>query len=823
MTNTMIRTLSLRTTVSLLALSAAAFATSAIAQEGATGLDEVIVTAQKREQNLQTVPIVVTAVGRQQLQDAGVRDIKDLQVLAPGLTVTSTTSESSTTARIRGVGTVGDNPGLESSVGVVVDGVYRPRNGVGFGDLGELERIEVLKGPQGTLFGKSTSAGVINILTAAPAFDYGFDAEATIGNYNAYGLAGSVTGPIVQDKIAGRLYAARRKRDGFLDVVTGAGPRSETEDTNQDYWTVRGQMLFTPSDQVRIRLIADYARREEDCCAAVQIAVGSSPVSRAVLVNSVRPNSVDATPDPFARVAYSNRSTANEVTDKGVSAQIDVDLGFADMTSITAYRTWETLRGQDADFSAVDILYRPVGQYTDEFNTFSQELRFSGERDRLNWLVGGFYAREEYHGFNPLLFGQDYYAYFAGRVLGNAPGLIGILPTNSLQPGAGQRDTFDQENTTYALFTNDTFNITDQWDVTVGLRYTVDEKTLTSQFTTTGDTCTRARAAFLPLAGAAGAATATAVVGGLCLPWENAAFDAFSGDQSNTEREWSGTLKTSYRVTPDVLTYVSYARGYKAGGFNFDRPNASLFPTATGLGLSVTRSTLFRPETVDAYEVGLKTQFFDRSVTLNAAYFYQDYEDFQLNTFLGTNFIVESIPEVKSKGVDVDFAWRPPVDGLRIVGGVTYAQTEYGNFTAAQLTDPSRFGGLFRLPGQRLSFAPEWSATTAVTYERPIGAGLIGRGNIAAKYSSSYNTGSDLAPQKAQDAFTLVNARVGVGSQNGRWMLEAWAQNITDEEYLQVAFNATLQGTEQDPANISTYDAFLGAPRTYGLTLRVSY
>src|SRR6187551_1702476 len=159
-------------------------------------VDSIIVTAQKREQNLQDVPVVVTAVGAKLLQDTGVKDIKDLTILTPGLTVTSTSSEASTTARIRGVGTVGDNPGLESSVGVVIDGVYRPRNGVGFGDLGEMERIEVLKGPQGTLFGKNTSAGVINIITKEPEFGFGANAEATIGNFNAHGLAASVTGPL---------------------------------------------------------------------------------------------------------------------------------------------------------------------------------------------------------------------------------------------------------------------------------------------------------------------------------------------------------------------------------------------------------------------------------------------------------------------------------------------------------------------------------------------------------------------------------------------------------------------------------------------------
>lgn len=823
----MLRSSLLYSTASLVALAGASFATGAMAQTPApaadTRVDEVIVTAQKREQNLQDVPIVVTVVGAQQLRDAGVRDIKDLQVLAPGLTVTSTSSEASTTARIRGVGTVGDNPGLESSVGIVIDGVFRARNGVGFGDLGEVERIEVLKGPQGTLFGKSTSAGVINVLTAPPSFDFGADLELNAGNYNAYGVAASVTGPLSGDQAAGRLYVARRKRDGFLDVVTGPGPRSEKEDNDQDYYTVRGQFLFLPNDKTRIRIIGDYAKREEHCCSAVQLSVGSSPVSRAVLLNATRPGSLDLTPDPYARVAYANRSTSQDVTDFGVSMQLDADMGFGDLTSITSYRDWKVERGQDSEFTAADVYYRPSGEYNDQFRTFSQELRLSGEADRFTWLVGGYLSVEKYHGQAPLIYGADYYNYFAGRVLGGAPALIGALPSNTYVPGTGQRDTFDQKDTTFALFTNNTFDLTENWDVTVGLRYTVDQKDLTSVFTTSGGSCARGRAGFPALAGAVGAAQAATIVGGMCLPWENEGFDALSGKQSNTEREWSGTAKTSYRWTPDVMTYLSYARGYKAGGFNFDRPNTGFAVGATGFTVSYRNTTAFLPETVDAFELGLKTQFFDRAVTLNVAAFHQRYENFQLNTFLGTRFIVESIPEVTSTGVDIDFVWRPPVTGLVFQGGIAYADTRYENFVAADLVDPTAFAGLFRLPGSQLSFAPEWSGTVAATYETPIGGGLIARGNVSAKYMGDYNTGSDLAPQKAQDSYTLVNARVGIGAEGGRWMLEAWAQNLTDEEYLQVAFNSPLQGLETDPAAIRTYSGFLAPPRTYGLTLRLSY
>src|SRR3989338_6464694 len=215
------------------------FVGAAYAQDAAeqNSVDAIIITATKREQSLQDVPVVVTAVSGQLMQDAGVKDIKDLTILTPGLTVTSTSNETVTTARIRGVGTVGDNPGLESSVGVVIDGVYRPRNGVSFGDLGELQRVEVLKGPQGTLFGKNTSAGVINILSVAPSFNFGAQGEITVGDYGARGASGSVTGPLTSDDIlAGRLFFATRQRDGYLDVVTGtAGPRTQYADATQDF------------------------------------------------------------------------------------------------------------------------------------------------------------------------------------------------------------------------------------------------------------------------------------------------------------------------------------------------------------------------------------------------------------------------------------------------------------------------------------------------------------------------------------------------------------------------------------------------------------
>jgi outer membrane receptor protein involved in Fe transport len=257
------------------------------------------------------------------------------------------------------------------------------------------------------------------------------------------------------------------------------------------------------------------------------------------------------------------------------------------------------------------------------------------------------------------------------------------------------------------------------------------------------------------------------------------------------------------------MSYVSYARGYKAGGFNLDREtivNAAL--GAADPGSLARADTHFVPETVDSYELGAKTNWLDRSILVNATAFYEKFENFQLNTFTGLNFIVASIPQLTSKGVDVDLVWSIPSRKLSFQGGVTYAETTYGDF----LPGP---GVSSRLPNSTASFAPRWSGTLAATYAQALGPTLMWRANLGAKTSSSYNTGSDLNPAKRQGAFTLVNARLGLGNENERWMLEAWAQNLLDRNYYQLIYDAPLQP--------GTLDAYLGAPRTYGLTLRVNF
>jgi len=813
-------------TSALAVVLAGAFASSVQAQEaGDREIEEIVVTAQKREQSLQDVPIVVTTVSGQLLKDAGVKDIRDLTVLTPGLTVTSTSNEAIVTARVRGVGTVGDNPGLESSVGVVIDGVYRPRNGVSFGDLGQVSRIEVLKGPQGTLFGKNTSAGVLNIITAGPTKDFQAEGEATYGNYDQWGLTGSVSGPL-SDTFSARLFAGTRQRDGYQNIVTGAGPRTATRDNDQDFYTVRGQVAFEPNDVADFRFIADFTKRSEMCCVGTQLSVGQAANSRANLINAVRPGSLDTTSTPFDRLGFANRPTDQDIEDKGVSLEANFKLGGGmTLTSITAGRNWRAETGQDSDFTAADLVFRPNdGRNFVEFDQFSQEVRLAGEGlgGKLNWLVGGFYANEDLQSRSVFSYGSDYYAYFAGRVLGGVPGLIGLTPGAIFQANNGSDDRYSQSGETIALFTNNSLQITEQLELTVGLRYTHDEKSLTTRYSTTGSSCDQGEAAFGSLAGLLGQATATTIVGGLCLNAQNNDFDAL-GDftQKNTEDEFSGTAKLAYRWNRDVMTYASYSRGYKAGGFNLDREQA-IVVTAAGPNFTADSDTGFKGEFVDSFELGAKTSWFDRTLLLNVAAFHQKFTDFQLNTFVGTAFVVETLPKVTSKGVDLDFIYLPPIDGLSLQGGVTYAETEIGKFAAADLINPARFNSLRRLPGARLSFAPLWSASLAGTYEREIGNGLKFKANLSGKFTSSYNTGSDLHPSKLQDEMVLVNGRVGVGADNDAWTLEFWSNNLFDKDYIQVGFNGPFQVDENNDA-VSVYDAFLGAPRTYGVTLRLKY
>ena len=782
-------------------------------------LDEVIVTAEKRSENIQDVPISIIALSSQQMRDSGVTDIKNLTVLTPGLTVTSTTDENSTTARIRGIGTVGDNPGLESSVGIVIDGVYRPRNGVGFGNLGEIEQIEVLEGPQGELFGKNNDAGVISITTQRPSMTFGASSEATYGNFNDREISASVTGPLSSIS-AGRLYAGYQNAEGWLHVDTGLGPNTDDRSNNRNAYTFRGQYLLTPSTDISFLLIGDYSKRNESCCDAVATWLGPfAPITNALAGVPALGGQRGAIgiAQGTGYLAYSNYPWTQRVRDMGISGQLDWTFDAATLTSITAWRDNTIIAGNDTDYTAVDILYEPAtnGNQTD-FKQFSEELRLAGKAGSLHWLVGGFFASELLTSTQTLWAGKDFDLYLGGLSSASVgtpnflliPQLTGKLPGETFIPGiSGYSDDFHQTSRSYALFSDETYAVNDALSVTAGLRYTHEKKTLSSNYHDTDGGAGCGSLLTSPGVAAMNPASPEAqfLLGYGCSVVFNPFFTKLTDAQSLTEDNVSGTVKLSYRFNEDVMTYISFANGYKAGGFNLGR----VTNPAAANPLAPVLDTSFPKETVDSYELGIKSTLFDQTLRLDAALYDQRYRNFQLNTYTGILFVVSSIKAVDSKGLETNAAWVTPLPGLTLNGGITYAFTNITDFgNARSLFDPGRLN-------DRLSFAPLWSGAASATYEVPLSGSLALRTTLSEKYNSSYNTGSNLDPRKLQGAYGLMNARIGLGAPDNRWAVELWSANLTNKYYYQVAFDAPFQYNQ--------IDAFLGGPRTFGLTARVKF
>ena len=877
---------------------AAAVDNQAVEQQPADSTD-IVVTATRRNEALSDVPLAVSAITAQSLENTGATDIRQLQQVSPSLLVTSTQSEAgASTARIRGIGTVGDNPGLESSVGVFIDGVYRSRTGVGLTELGPLDRVEVLRGPQGTLFGRNTSAGLISIITAPPKFTPEVAGEITVGNYNLRRLELSATGGL-SDTIAARIDGVLVKRNGFLeDLVSG-------RDVNdRDRWLLRGQMLFQPNDDLSVRLIADYSKRDEECCAAPYLpasdytaAGGREPSTFKPLMEALGAIVPD---DPFDRnVAISEgRSYRGDVKDWGLSGEAVYDFGGAELTSITAYRDNDLVRGTDVDYSNLDLVYRPDdGTAFNRFKTFTQELRLQGEAfgGKLDWLVGGYYANERLQSVESLRYGEDYgrftnclvaanfaaspllpdtilepgtptcfNAATAGAVVGFLPALeAGVLSAfarlgpfglpifsesgfenlirsaalgGSPIPGFALADTgfvddFRQKSNNFALFTHNIFSITEALKLTVGARYTTETKRLDAELTDNNTACaifTGTSLAQLPCA-------SPSVAGG-----------SLDLDGKKKENKLSGTVVLSYKPTDQILTYLSYSRGYKAGGFNLDRsalnrdrslnsfgqlvagqvcPGSGTLPTPTPtrpgcVGFASADNLEFKPEINDAIELGMK--YNGAGIDVNVAVFHQLFRDFQLNTFNGVNFIVENINSceddlegadtdnvtlpaetgacdgdtragVKSRGVEFELFSRPMTD-VNFNFGATIVETRYRKNLVGAGGRPLATA-LFQLPGRRVSNAAGLSLTSSLAWTPPIGgAGMRGLAYVDVRHQSEFNTGSDLDIEKIENGFTTVNARLGLRGPDQNWGIELWAQNLFNAKVKQIAFDAFLQG-----------------------------
>ncbi|MEM1053139.1 MAG: TonB-dependent receptor [Pseudomonadota bacterium] len=845
-------------------MACSAFTAPAMAQDAEQPAEElqapsdnvIIVTATRRAQDVQDIPLAVTAVGPEQLQQQGVNEIRDVTAVAPSFSsTTAQTAAGSVVLRVRGVGTTSNNIGFESAVGIFIDGAYQSRPGVALGEFVDIERVEVLRGPQGTLFGRNTSAGALNITTVRPDLgEFGGFANATYGRFDEIGLQGAINVPIVQDTLALRLTGAYRERDGAVTVVDAAG--NAFDDTNDiDRYLLRGQIGWETESGFRGRIMADYSNNQSSAGVAVQVfETPLSPFFPAVGLGATggQPTANFAT-TPFDQAGFdqaaqdrtvaANFAPVADVDNWGVLGEFEYPISdSADVIFIASYREFDALEFYDSDFSAIDSFNV---QLDTQIDTFTAELRFQGEAfdGRVNWLFGGYYSDEQIEANNSFFladdFGEQVGFLFAGLSGGATLGTLGPNPLSALTGGldpAGSTSTnrFTQSAESWSIFTHNTFEITDGLEFTVGARYYDESKSGGfEQVSNVNSVCPTFAGALLggalpPLGALQDLAVLTACFGftapadlpaAAVLPLPLTFQDTFDDD------ELIYTLKLGYEITSDVSTYASFTHGIKAGGINLDT-------TAGVFGADPT----FESEEVDAYEVGIKSRFLDDAVTLNVAAFHQEFTNFQVLEFTGAAFQSFNVPEALTTGIEIEGVIRPSPNWTFNLG-TTILDARYPDDCAGDLTSVT----VLSLCGNDLTNAAELTAIAGALYETEISDNLDFFASGQVRFVSDERTstqaivppsqGATVAETQAaidaaplivgdvQDSNIKINLRAGIGSPDDTWALEFYVLNVTNEVTRGVTFNNVLRGV----GAVNARSSFILEPRTYGATLRTRF
>jgi iron complex outermembrane receptor protein len=758
----------------LLAGAAWAAGGAAIAQDqngqDATTLDEVVVTATKRGQTVLEAPVSVSVVTSETIKNTGATNFSELATLIPSVVFSTQQSPVQANVGIRGVTTAGGSAALEPSVGIYVDGVFTDRTAIGIGDFNDIAAVEVLRGPQSTLFGNASPAGIINFVTQDPGREVSGEFRGSVGNFNRRQFAGTVTGPLVADTLFGRVSVFSHQRDGYLDNVIGP------DSNDQNAVGLRAKLLYAPAGPLRVLGTVEYSDIDQNCCVPVHVNVPDALLNRFATASTNFPFVGSGV--PFPRNQLDSQTVAvdglNTYEQSLFALTLRVDYAFESghrLTSIGAYRSVDQFSAADIDFTGLNLLTFPAVERDNQH--FSQEIRLASPEDRpVTWLIGAYAFQKEVTEDSALVINAQTAALLGGNALAqNSPTFSSITNRN------------------FALFGEATWALSDRLSVTGGLRWNFDDKQITAfAARLRGNGTQLSPTQFIP-----------------------------ADKQQRDGGELTGRVVVEYAFNDDLRTFGSYTRGYKAFGINDD---ANLIRNIPGADF------FFDSEIVDNYEIGLKGQLPFWDADFSAVAFRTEYDDFQaLSSFIdSTNtlrFYLQNAASLISQGLEVDATARP-IEGLTLTVAATYLDATFDSFPNAQ--GPT---GVIDLSGRPLTDAPKWSTSAVIRYERPIGAGLRVFGQADVFHRSSVFTELTYDPILRQETHTKVNARIGLGDQGDRWTLELWGRNLTDEitfgrggRPVFGAVTAVLPagGAPSFPVG-ATYIKYTGEPRTYGATL----
>ena len=751
-----------------------------------TDTDDIVVTARQRTENVQAVPIAVSVVSGEQLDRAYTVNTQQLSLLVPSLNYSSANPRN-TAFTIRGLGSSvvavsQANDGLEGGVGFYVDQVYHARPATAAFDFSDIDRIEVLRGPQGTLFGKNSTAGAISITTRLPTFTPEASEEISVGSFNYVQAKASASLPLT-DTIAARISGLVTRRDGVIrNIVTG-------EDHNGiGNQAVRGQLLFQPNDRVSVRLIADFTNFESNCCTQVYFRVAPTlkPAARQYPALAAGVGYTPASLDPYDRVTDIDAALGVNTNEGGVSAIANWNLGAATLTSVSAWRFWNWDAANDRDYTGLPIqLVQHIPSRQDQY---SQELRLASNGDGALSYVGGLYFFRQRVIGRPISIYGPLAAYY---LIGPTTGAAATPVPGNLLDGFGSDGRTDFQSNSYAAFGEVNWRPLRGLTITGGLRYTYEKKNGSyDTFTFGGLQTTNAALNSAKLSILRGQDYAARVNGGAL----------------------TGRANLAYQFTADILGYASFARGAKSGGINM-----------SGLPLDnasqpALNTAVVKPEQNTTYEIGLKTRLFDRRLTLNVDAYYTRVTDFQANvTDTGAaaalRTYLANIPKVTVKGIEAD-ANVQVSKRFSLNASVAYADGKYVSYPNGPCPI-ERIGSattVCDLSGIALPSLPKWSVTYGGDYALPIDP--LG-GSIALHLDGRSQTKQFGDPTGSAytviGGYTLVNGSVGFRSRRG-WEIAVFARNLFDRNYIQ---NVTIQA-----GNTGLILATPSDPRTVGVTFR---